>query len=42
MPSGMDQMPLEKIETAMLEQLILKYSSLERCTKILKNYFFCN
>jgi len=30
----MDQMPLEKVKTAMLEQLILKYTSLELCTKI--------
>lgn len=33
----MDQMPLERVKTAMLEQLILKYPSLEQCTKILKN-----
>lgn len=33
----MDQMPLEKVKTAMLEQLILKHSSLEQCTKILEN-----
>lgn len=33
----MDQMPLERVKTAMLEQLILKYSSREQCTKILKN-----
>lgn len=35
-------MPLEKVKTAILEQLILKYSSLEQCTKILKNEFVCN
>jgi hypothetical protein len=33
----MDQMPLEKVKTAMLEQLILQYSSLEQYTKILKD-----
>ena len=33
----MDQIPLEKVKTAMLEHVILKYSSLAQCTKNLKN-----
>jgi len=33
----MDQMSLERVKTAMLEQLILKYSSLKQCIKIVKN-----